>query len=316
VAAPDFTVSRLGQINAAGDTDAMFLKVFPGEVLSAFEIENVMLSRTRVRTISHGKSAQFPAVGRAAATYHTPGVTMTGAAIKQAEIVVTIDGLAKSDVFVANIDEAMNHYDLRSEYATEMGRALAVLMDQNIFRMGILGAAASATVDSMSIGTRAVTYDDEATNAADLLVGKIFDGATLLNVNSVPKSDRFVAVAPAEYYGFVQAAKLVNKDYTSGNGGVDSGTILRIAGISVVDTNNLPTADDSANTDIPSQYRADFQKQKALIWHRSAIGTVKLIDLQLEKAYQIREQGTFMVAKYSCGHKYLRPEALYSIKGD
>jgi len=51
-------VSFLGQINQAGDELALFLKVFSGEVLTAFDIATVFIDKHRVRTISHGKSAQ------------------------------------------------------------------------------------------------------------------------------------------------------------------------------------------------------------------------------------------------------------------
>ncbi len=57
------TATRLGQANASGDTNALFLKVFSGEVLAAFQRQNKMLPLTTVRTISQGKSATFPAVG-------------------------------------------------------------------------------------------------------------------------------------------------------------------------------------------------------------------------------------------------------------
>ena len=49
--------SRLGQVNAAGDAIALFLKVFAGEVLTAFVETNVFMPRSMVRTISSGKSA-------------------------------------------------------------------------------------------------------------------------------------------------------------------------------------------------------------------------------------------------------------------
>ena len=56
--------SRLGLVNNTGtDYDALFLKVFSGEVLAAFQRQNKMLPLTTVRTISQGKSATFPAVG-------------------------------------------------------------------------------------------------------------------------------------------------------------------------------------------------------------------------------------------------------------
>ena len=67
------TVSFLGKADNSGDDNALFLKVFSGEVLAAFARQNKMLGMTSVRTISQGKSAQFPAVGKTTAAYHTPG---------------------------------------------------------------------------------------------------------------------------------------------------------------------------------------------------------------------------------------------------
>jgi hypothetical protein len=50
-------VSRLGQVNAGGASDALFLKVFSGEVLSSFERSAVTLDKHFVRTIPSGRSA-------------------------------------------------------------------------------------------------------------------------------------------------------------------------------------------------------------------------------------------------------------------
>lgn len=48
------TPSRVGQINQAGAVDALFLKVFSGEVLTSFEIAVVMQDKVTVRNISSG----------------------------------------------------------------------------------------------------------------------------------------------------------------------------------------------------------------------------------------------------------------------
>jgi hypothetical protein len=37
----NFTVLRPGQINGAGSTDALFLKLFAGEVLTQFHAKNI-----------------------------------------------------------------------------------------------------------------------------------------------------------------------------------------------------------------------------------------------------------------------------------
>ena len=59
------TVSRIGQVNGSGDTNALFLKLFAGEVITQFEEKNVMAPLHSVRTISNGKSASFPVMGTA-----------------------------------------------------------------------------------------------------------------------------------------------------------------------------------------------------------------------------------------------------------
>ena len=68
------TPSRLGIVNAASPSgfaadNALFLKVFAGEFLTAFEENNVMKDLHTSRTISSGKSAQFPVSGKANAAY-------------------------------------------------------------------------------------------------------------------------------------------------------------------------------------------------------------------------------------------------------
>lgn len=59
MAAPNMTIASPGQVNSAGDAKALYLKMFAGEVLTAFAENNVMASRHVTRTISSGKSAQF-----------------------------------------------------------------------------------------------------------------------------------------------------------------------------------------------------------------------------------------------------------------
>ena len=72
MAAPDFTASRLGLVNAAGGgtwagDNALFLQVWAGEVLTAFRKATIFEPLHTVRTIASGKSASFPIVeiGRA-----------------------------------------------------------------------------------------------------------------------------------------------------------------------------------------------------------------------------------------------------------
>jgi len=72
--------SRVGQAGLTGATDALFLKVFSGEVMSTFNAQTVMKEKTRIRSIQNGKSAQFPAIGKT--------VTMSNTVRKSSQLMI------------------------------------------------------------------------------------------------------------------------------------------------------------------------------------------------------------------------------------
>lgn len=306
----DAIVSRLGQVNGQGAADALFLKVFAGEVLTSFEKSNVMMGKHQVRTISNGKSASFPVMGRASAYYHQPGQEILGGTLKHAEKIITIDDLLIAPTFVANIDEAKNHYDVRSTYTREMGNILANTMDKHILATGVQAARAAKTInDADQFGGTTVGGVDAT--SGDALAEAMFEAARILDEKDVPEDERFLFVRPAEFYAMARSTKILNRDW-GGEGSYAGGNVIRVAGITIVKTNNLPktnVAAGSLEAGTNDKYAGDFTKTVGLIMHPSAIGTVKLLDLGMESEYQISRQGTLMVAKYAVGHGVLRPEA-------
>ena len=308
------TVSRLGQVNASGDANALFLKVFSGEVLATFQRENQMLGMTSVRQISSGKSAQFPVIGTTSSGYHTPGNEITGSSIKHAEKTINIDDLLISSAFLSNLDEAKNHYDVRSIYTAEMGRALANTVDQNLLQLAVLGARGSATITGGNGGK--VVTDAEADTNADSLIASIFECAQALDEKDVPSTDRFCIVKPAVYYKLVQNDKILNRDFGGQNGVFSDGTVIKVAGVNIVKANTAVNAfaNVSQVTGTNNTYHGNFSTTVATVFHKSAIGTVKLMDLGMESEYDIRRQGNLMVAKMALGHGILRPESACEIK--
>jgi|694.fasta_scaffold15641_5 hypothetical protein len=350
-----FKLSALGASNGssgwtgtyATDT-ALFLKVFAGEVLTTFETSTVMLPLHTVRTISEGKSAQFPVTGTAAAGYHTPGQSIylgnqvngfvsdnastyaNGAEItgfnttylnqiKHAEKVINIDDELIAATFISKLDEARNHYDVRSIYSTELGRALAKQMDKNLIGLGVLAARASTTItggnggSSLDISTAA---SRTAVTAADLIAG-IHDAAQKLDEKDVPSEDRYCIVEPWAYYKLVQDKSLVNKDFSAANGDFAGGIILEAAGVKIIKSNNAASVfgvNVSSVTGQQNTYSGNFSSTVALVFHKSAIGTVKLMDLKMETEYSVERRGNLMVAGYAIGHGILRPEAAVELK--
>ena len=310
-------VVALGQVNGAGLTDALFLKLFAGEVLSAFTEMCVTMDKHKIRNITTGKSATFPATWKMTAFYHTPGTEVNGQASNINERVINIDDLLIAPAFIANIDEAKNHFEVRAEYTRQCGIALANQWDKNVLQVGVLAASASATVTGGFGGTTLTSATTlYRTSATDLAAG-IYAAAQTLAEKDVPiDHKRYCFVRPAQYYLIAQSTALQSRDFSTTNQMYDKGQITQIAGIPIVMNNHLPIIDLTAsqNANMKNTYNADFSKVAALVMAESAVGTVKLMDLSVESEYQIQRQGTLIVAKYAVGTGILRPEAAVVLK--
>jgi len=317
---------KFGNANS-GNTrdDALFLKVFAGEVITSFDRASKTEGADMVRSISNGKSASFPVLGRISAAYHAVGAEILGSDVNSNEKVITINDLLISSVFVSNIEEAKNHWDVRSAYSQEMGRALAFQKDKHILQ----------TIGQASLASASVTGGDATTNitntgiasatdatAANAMIDAIFAAAKELDANYVPSEGRKCFMRLEEYYKLANATNAVNVDFTGGgNGGVASGKVMKIAGIELVPVPHFVTgnvnsgvAQGSATNGGSNPQAVNLTNFVALVSHPSAVGTVKLMDLGVEKEYDIRRQGTLMVAKYAMGHGVLRPESAVGIK--
>ena len=321
----DATVSRLGLVNNTGTNfDELFLKVFSGEVLTSFTRNNIFNEQLHsVRTIASGKSASFPVLGTATAAYHSVGTPLVGAnQIKANEKIITIDDLLISQAFVAQIDELKNHYDVRATYADELGKALAKQYDINVAKV-IANASRTSTTLSGGNGGTVLTLASGNTNSAavtgDELAAAIYDIAQTFDERDIPTTDRFCVLPPAEYYKLAETAtRTVDTDFNpQGNGSFASGKIQQIAGIPVMMSNSVPQTNRSAVTGENNTYSGDDSKTIGLVFHKSAVGTVKLMDMKTEISgsdYNLMYQGTLMIAKYLLGHGVLRPECAATIK--
>ena len=318
---------KFGNANSGSTRDdALFLKVFAGEVITSFDRASKTEGADMVRSISNGKSASFPVLGRIGAAYHAVGAEILGDAVNSAEKVITINDLLISSVFVANIEEAKNHWDVRSAYSQEMGRALAFQKDKHILQTIGQASLASANVtggDATNSTTNTSIASATDATAANAMIDAIFAAAKELDGNYVPSEGRKCFMRLEEYYKLANATNAVNVDFSGGaNGGVASGRVLQIAGIKLIAvphfvTSNITTAlpDAGSATQGGSKPQAvNLTAYEGLVCHPSAVGTVKLMDLATEMDYDIRRQGTLMVAKYAMGHGVLRPESAVGIK--
>ena len=215
--------------DSAVNQRGLFLKVFSGEVLRAFERQIKVSPLITGRTITSGKSAQFPTTGVAAARYFTPGENLfePGAVagqsegdgstpqnylskLSQSERVIHIDELLTASCFIDDLDEAMSHYDYRSIFARELGNALARHQDQYALYTLIASAYNVGQVSGESTPTTHIepVVDADFLTSASSAVDTIYDAAKALDEKDVPKEDRCVLLNPDGYYNLLKAGVL------------------------------------------------------------------------------------------------------------
>ena len=338
----DQVLSRAGVIKNDSGTwakdNALFLKVFSGEVITAFNRECVFGSLCQSRTIQSGKSAQFPVTGRFKAAYHTPGKQVVGQGqLEQNEVVIKVDDLLIADATLYDLDDAKNHYDIRSIYSTELGRAMARAYDKRIARVIALAARIS-TADLQANQPSGLSPDQQmrtgsqitlgsATPSSDDLVATVFSAAEALDKKDVPQDSRYLVCDPGTYYTLIQSSRAVNFDFNQQgvNGSYKEGQIAKLAGFNILSSNHIAQGNVTApageqgytfNGTDTTLSSVDMTKTKMLAFQKSAVGVVKLKDLSMQMSgsdYNIMYQSTMMVARQAYGSGPLRPEACVEI---
>jgi len=308
--------------------NAMFLKVFAGEVLEAFDEKNMMMGLTRVRSISSGKSAQFPFTGKASANYHAPGADILVdddpdgnkylSIMQVNERTINIDDLLISSCFIDNYDEMKSHFDYRGPFARQLGLALAYRVDKNLIKTMYIAGATTGSGAPMNNGMGAVNL--ESTTVAALttanMIKAFYEASELMDQNDLPTEGRFAVVEPAVYNKLIQSAgalgNAINIDY-GGEGSVASGKIMRVADIAIYKANHIADVRAEGATTINigenNDYVDDYSTFGGVFGHQEAVGTVKLKDIALESEYKIERQGHLFVAKMGLGHGVLRADA-------
>ncbi len=305
----DANPSRIGQARGQGDEWALFKQNYIAEVITSF-VENYKLEgRVTTRNIESGKSASFPNMGTIGSEYHVPGTEINGMIVEHNETILTLDPMLISHAFIANIDEAMNHYDVRSEYTRQQGLELAQKRQLNELRCAIRAARVTEGKVEGQPGGAVITAATMATDPT-VLADAFRSARMIFDEKLLPDnpSEFTGALSPAQWYLLTENKDLIDRDINpEANGSYGQAVIASVARIPLVKINAMPKTDETGNAKVLAKYRGNYANTVGVIFHRSAVGTLKLLDLSLEDVYQGAKQGTLMLSKYALGHGELDP---------
>lgn len=309
--------TRLGQANLAGDVTALFKDQFIPELLTEFDTQRVVKNYVRSKTITKGKSASFPVLGKTGAKYVTVGDVLLGnQSIAHNEITINLDPFLVSDIMLHELDLKMQEYDDRAEIVTEMGRALANTEDQQLLQVGVLAARAAGIVAGRDGGSIIKAGANVLTDAATL-AASIYTAGVEMDEKNIPDADRTAFVRPLQYALLCQYENIADKNI--GGGSYEAGTTGKLNNIKIVKTNHLPKSniEQAAGSANPNNiYYGDFSKTACLVMNKQAVGTVTRQGLMVEAEWQLEKLAHLLVARILQGHGILRPEAAVEISAN
>ncbi|MGY3861463.1 major capsid protein [Aeromonas lacus] len=270
------TPSIPGQINGTGDPRALYRKLFAGEVLTCFKDHCFALRTISKRILRNGKSFDFPMISFVrTARYHKPGEEIKAGEAKHVSRQITVDGVLYSMVFVPEVDNDLNSFNVRSHYVKELAYEMANGMDKNVMRIiakaaFITDKAAAEKVFGVGnvlddeVFTDNVTFAQYGTDGSKLtrgqqIVDAIYKARTEFVKKNVPHIDTAVCIlTPDDYEALVNAAQDINKmpwmhkqfkglvtfDEKLDGSNHNPMTGLKIAGIQIYETNHLPNKNE------------------------------------------------------------------------
>lgn len=328
-ASPEISLSSAVN-NDMAQRYALSLTQFSGEIFASFTRKKVLSNLIKTRFISSGKTAQFPFVGRAKASYHTTGTEVNLTGIKSAQRTITVPGVITSAHFIDEFEELVMHYSLRSEYSKEMGEALCNLREEHVAMMLALASHGTKVIDDADqVDGRFITNDKfkfgtggSATKVeqAAAFCEAIYMANVAMDEANVPEEGRHCALRSKEFYSLLEgingvAGYAVNREY-GGMGSFADGTLPKIGNVSIVRANAIPKANIPKDTGNYRHYYGDFSKLAGLVFTTDAVGCVELMGVTVDTEKKASYLAELVLAKCAYGLGILRPECSVALELD
>lgn len=244
-----FTLIRPGQLNGAGDVNALALEEFAGLVQGTLERMSVFAPRIPMKPVRGTNVLTNFAVGKSTVGKITvdgiaPDATSSN---KFGKSILTIDTTILARAVLPLLEVFQTSYDARAEVAREHGKELAKQFDSTFAIQATKAAlrttnAFGITAGNGHTGGSQVTFSGASDHLDPaLLYQAIVDLITAMRLKDVdPVADGVIlTLGPTELATLQMAELIINGEYMTATGLKATGMMLKAHGVQVVGTNNF-----------------------------------------------------------------------------
>jgi hypothetical protein len=358
----DLTASAYRSVMTAGvagpvaGANKLWLSVFSGETLAAYDQANIFEQLVDHKVLSGGVAWEFPITGSVSilAAWNA-GVELGGGSNTNASstIAVKLDKRPIAAHFeIDNIDLMQTQWEFRAELARQAGMTLANARDKQISAYICRAAAESAVAadprglvtgpifpsllfKNLGAGINTAATGAERSAAALEALRAAEDFLVWLQTINAPTDGVYLAVTPRAFQD-IRALGVARSDTEArasqpmfGGGELAGGLGLGLSqglnnlsdtldymGVKIIKSNHLPVTDFTGIGE--ARYNLTFGSAGVvgLLFQKSCVASLKLQGLKMDTVDDVRRNTTFTVASAMNGTGVLRPECAAALVGE
>lgn len=223
-----------------------------------------------------GNQFHIPNLSNLVASTKIPGAPVNLLQPNEGEFILTIDKHKECSILVEDITEAQEAYYIRSRYTSQMGKALANALDDDLL---FLRSLFTQTISAGGVG---------------MTEAKILTAKQALDEADVPDEDRLLVVPPAVENDLLSINRFVAADIRTGVPDmIGMGKFVgRIHGFSAMITNRVKAGDNGR----PGLLGGTAGTYYSIACHKEALMYGMPKEMELQSQYKLEYLGTLVVS--------------------
>lgn len=245
----------LAEVGSATTVQPLHIEQYGGMVEGTFAKRSFMRTYVDIKPIRGTDTVTNDRVGEATLGAVVPGVRPDATVAQFDNVKVKVDTIILARNNVALLDDFQAHYNVRAELGKEHGKTIGKFFDEAFIIQAIKAALIVAAPDNQnpqagetalppgwSSGSAITLGSAGDESDPDLLQKALEDVCQSIEEKDVDivEDGGVILVAPAEYYTLLRNDRLINSQFSIGNGNFAEGMVLKSCGLPLIKTNRIP----------------------------------------------------------------------------
>lgn len=223
-----------------GTVNPLYIEEYGGEVESQIVKTSIMKQFVSMKPVRGTDTITNDRVGSTSLQAVSPGIRPEPGVAEFDNVSVKVDTIILARNNVHLLDDFQAHYNVRAELGQDHGKIIGKFFDEAMLIQAMKAARITGVTlpgwSDGSVVTLAAAGDELD---AEKLQRAIEDLCQEIEEKDVDLEGFVAFVAPAQYYTLLRNDRLINTDYSVGNGNYANGTVMKSCGIPVIKTNRL-----------------------------------------------------------------------------